>query len=239
MMGDWVNRSLILIKNFFMIIPRPWTPIQYQRSPEQANALAKPSSTDVRNKAGGFLAFLAWCTICYSLCHSIHHYKRRNQGHRNSFLGFLKYCPWIFRLVIPLLLLKVGYAIASSFVWTISPFKFDNNAAWLYGLGTTPVILIILIFEISGFSEPNEDRALLAQRAGPGRDADAMLRTRPQKPKWWRTTLFLLRDQHRTSEEQRTHTENSGGASSITLNVQQDYLELGVLSTEQRQPRIS
>ncbi len=213
-----------------MIIPRPWTAIQYQRSPEQANALARPSGTDARFKAGGFLAFLAWCTICYSLRHSIHHYKARNRGSWNSFRGLLGYCPWKFRLAIPLLLIKIVYAIASSVVWTINPMKFDGNAGWLYGLGSTPAILIILIFEIWGFLEPNEDRALLKQRAERGRITDAELGIR-QKPSWWSK---MSGDQHWTNEQRlRALTTEIGGGRPTTQNVERT-IELSYLSAEQQ-----
>lgn len=211
-----------------MIIPRPWTAIQYQRSPEEAYALARPSGTDARFKAGGFLAFLAWCTIFYSLRHSIHHYKPRNRGSWNSFRGFLRYCPWKFQLAIPLLLIEIGYAIASSFIWTISPLKFDGNPAWLYGLGVAPAFLIILIFEICGFLDPNEDRALLKQRTERGRAADSALGIR-HKPNWWSN---LSTNQHRTNEQrlQALPTEIGGGRPT-TWNIEQN-IELSFLSAE-------
>lgn len=201
-----------------MTIPRSWTALQYQRSPEQASALARPSATDARLKAGGFLAFLAWCTICYSLRHSIHHYKLRNRGSWNSFRGFLQYSPWKFQLAIPLLFLKIVYAIASSFVWAINPFKFDGNAAWLYGLGIAPAFLIILIFEICGFLEPNEDRALLQQRAERGRAIDSALGIRQKKPNWWGK---LPRDQHWTNEQRlRALPTEIGGGRPTTRNIE-------------------
>lgn len=216
-----------------MIIPRPWTAVQYQRSPEQARALARPSSTDARLKAGGLLAFLAWCTICYSLRHSIHHYKRRNRGSWNSFRGLLQYCPWKFQLAIPLLLLKIAYAIASSFVWTISPFKFDGNAAWLYGLGIAPAFLIILIFEICGFLEPDEDHALLQQRVERGRVTDSALGIRQKKPNWWSK---LPRDQHWTNEQRlRALPTEIGGGRPTTRNMERNIELSSYASAEQQQ----
>ena len=215
-----------------MIIPRPWTAIQYQRSTEQANALAVPSGTDARFKAGGFLALLAWCTICYSLRHSIHHYRPRNRGSWNNFRGFLQYCPWKFQLAIPLLLIQIGYAIASSFIWTISPFKFDGNPAWLYGLGITPALLIILIFEICGFLEPNEDRALIKQRTERGRAADSALGIR-HKPNWW--SNLSSANQYRTNEQRlRALPTEIGGRQPVTESIERN-IELSFLSAEQQQ----
>ena len=217
-----------------MNIPRSWTAIQYQRSPEQANTLARSSATDARFKAGGVLALLAWCTICYSLRHSIHHYRLRNRGSWNSFRGFLQYCPYKFQLAIPLLLIEIGYAIASSFIWTISPFKFDGNPAWLYGLGIAPALLIILTFEICGFLEPNEDRALRMQRAERGRAADSVLGIR-QKPNWWSKRSSA--NQHWTTEQrlQALSTEiEGGGGGQLTRGNPERNIELSFLSAEQQ-----
>lgn len=213
-----------------MVIPRRWTAIQYQRSPEEANTLARSSGTDSRFKAGSFLALLAWCTICYSLRHSIHHYKPRNRGSWNSFRGFFRYCPWKFQLVVPLLLIEIGYAIASSFIWTISPFKFDGNPAWLYGFGIAPALLIILIFEIFGILEPNEDRALIKQRAERGQAADSALGIR-HKPNWWSS---LSANQHRTNEQRlQALTTEIGGGQPTTGDVERN-IELSFLSAEQQ-----
>ena len=210
-----------------MAIPRPWTPIEYQRSPEQTEAVAKPSATDARFKAGGLLAFLAWCTICYSLRHSIQHYKPRNRGLWNSSRGFLQYCPLQFLLAIPLLLVVVGYNLASSFAWTISPLKFDGDAGWMYGLGSTPAFLIIVIFEIRGFLDPNEDRALISQRAERGRAHDAELGL-TKKPSWWSK---MSGDRYLTAEQRlKALTTEVGGRRPAPRNIDQT-IELNELST--------
>lgn len=200
-----------------MTIPRSWTPIEYQRSPQQTNTIAKPSGTDMRFKAGGFLAFLAWCTICYSLQHSIHHYKPQNRGPVNSFRGFLCYCPLKFLLVIPLLLMIISYTIASSFVWTISILKFDVDPGWMYGLDSGPALLIILIFEIRGYIEPNEDRALIEQRAERGRAHNAELGL-SKKPSWWSRSPA---DRHLTAEQKlKALTTEIGGGRATARNIE-------------------
>lgn len=206
-----------------MIIPRSWTALEYQRSLQQQNALAKPSATDARFKAGGFLAFLAWCTICYSLRHSIHHYKPRNRGQLNRFVGFLKYCPTKLLLTIPLLLVVILYDIASSFVWSVSPLKFDGDAGWMYGLGHAPIFLIIAIYEIWGYLNPNEDRALLKQRAERGRAVDAELRL-AKKPSWWSK---MSGDRHLTNEQRlKALTSEVGGGRATARNIER-AIELG------------
>lgn len=206
-----------------MIIPRSWTTLEYQRSLQQQNALAKPSATDSRFKAGSFLAFLAWCTICYSLRHSIHHYKPRNRGQLNRLIGFLKYSPAKLLLTISLLLVVILYDIVSSFVWSVSPLKFDGGAGWMYGLGNAPIFLIVAIYEVWGYLDPNEDRALLKQRAERGRAVDAELRL-VKKPSWWSK---MSGDRHLTSEQRiKALTTEVGGGRATARNIER-AIELG------------
>lgn len=206
-----------------MTIPRSWTAIELQRSPQQESTKAKPSGTDTRFKAAAVLAFLAWCMICYSLQHSIHYYKPKNRGPWNSFTGFVQYGPTKFLLTIPLLLVRVGYAVASSFEWTISPLKSNSNAAWMYGLGYAPTLLIIVVFEICGYLDPNEDRALLKIRAERGRSVDAELGIQ-KKPHWW----SRVTGDHHLSTEQRLKnmTREIGGGRATAANLER-AVEMG------------
>lgn len=199
-----------------MNIPRSWDTIQYQHSTQQENALAKPSGTDTRFKAGGLLALVAWCVTCYSLQQSIHYYKPKNTGLWNSFGGFWRSCPAKFKLTVPLLFVPVTYAIVSSFVWTVSPLKYDADAGWIYGLGHVPVLLIIAIFQVYGYLELNEDRALLKMRAERGRSLDAELGL-SKKPNWWRQ----LAGDHDLTTEQRLKalTTEIGGATATATNI--------------------
>ncbi len=208
-----------------MTIPRPWSKIEYQRSPEQTEDFAKPSATDARFKAGAFLAVCAWCIICYNLRHSIHHYKPRNRGLWNSFVGFLHYAPLKFLLIIPLAAVRVGYDIACSFEWSISPLKYDVNAGWMYGLGYAPAFLVILVLNIWGYIDPNEDRELLRLRALQGRAADAELGL-TQKPSWW----SKLHGGYHFGAEQRLKalTTEIGGGRATQRNLERT-IELGTM----------
>lgn len=206
-----------------MVVPRSWTALEYQRSPQQQNALAKPSATDSRFKIGGFLAFLAWCTICYSLQHSIHHYKPRIRGPLSPLVGCLRYSPAKFLLTIPLLLVVILYDIVSSFVWSVSPLKYDGGAGWMHGLGLAPIFLVIVVFEIWGYLDPNEDRALLKQRAERGRAVDAELRL-VKKPSWWSK---MSGDRHLTNEQRlKALTSEVGGGRATARNIER-AIELG------------
>lgn len=171
-------------QNFFLTVPRNWTGIGHQRSPEQTSTEAKPVATDGRFKAGAIFAFLAWCVICYSLRHSIQSYKPRNRGAWNSLKGFVDWAPLKFKLVLPLALVVLGYAATIAFEWDISPLKYGVEPGWIYGLGYTPVLLIIVIFEIFGYVDKNEDRILIEQRRERGRTADAEMGI-ARKPGWW------------------------------------------------------
>lgn len=210
-----------------MTIPRPWANIEYQGSAQQIHDYAKPSGTDLRFKAGAFLALLAWCTICYCLHHSIHHYKPPTHGLVPSLVAFLRHAPLKFLLIIPITAVRVGYDIATSFVWSISPLKYDVNPAWMYGLGYGPAFLVILLANVWGYVEPNEDRDLLRQRAERGRSIDAELGLAAnQKPSWWSK---LHGDNHLSTESRlRAMTTEIGGGRATQRNLERT-IELGTM----------
>lgn len=173
--------------NFFMTIPRRWTPIQKQRSPDQQEEIARPAATDARFKAAGFLAIVCLIMIAYSFGHSMYRYKSRPQG-RKWFAFYLTFIPLKLLLIYIMAVVKVAFAIASSFEWSISPLKFDGDPGYLFGLGYGPVLLVLIILNIYGYIDPNEDRALINQRIERGRATDAELgiAAGTRKPAWWR-----------------------------------------------------
>jgi hypothetical protein len=167
-----------------MTIPRSWSAMLLQRSPAQQRAIAEPSATDGRFKAASFFAILAWLTICYSLRHSLHHYKPRNRGLFNSLAGFLRYAPRRFFLIIFLSAIKIGYDLATTWNFDISPLKFNSNPVWMYSLGYLPCLLVLLVMEIWGYIGENEDRQIIDQRREIERNTDAELGV-VRKPHWW------------------------------------------------------
>src|ERR1700743_833679 len=118
-----------------MTIPRTWTHIKLQRSASQQEGLARPAATDPRFKAAAFFAVCAWLLICYSVRHSIHHYKPRNHGLWKSFNGFFHYVPTRFIILITLVAAHISYAILSAFDFNVSPLKYDSNPGGVYGIG--------------------------------------------------------------------------------------------------------
>jgi hypothetical protein len=208
-----------------MLIPRAWTPIEEQRSIDQTTGVAEPAATDARFKAAAFLLFLSWLVVCFSLRHSIHHYKPRNRGLFNSFIGFFYYTPIKFLLTIPLSLIMIGYEVAIAFDFSFSPLRLGVNPAWIYGLGWTPIALIILIYEIAGIIYPNEDTELLRQRRMRGAEIDQEMGF-VKKPRWW-SHLHGDLSVHETVSK---NIREVGGGAATARNVERS-IEMGILPT--------
>jgi hypothetical protein len=217
--------------NFFLVIPRSWTPIQLQRSPEQQNLTARPTAIDTRFKSGGFVAVAALFVICYGLGHSIHRYCPRPAGGLRRSVFYLDAAPPKFKIAIVSLFIKVGYTVASSFEWAISPLKYDVNSGWIYGLGYAPSLLIIAIFNVYGYIEENEDQLLIAQRAERGYAIDSELGLERKKPSWWRKMRPDYRspviDEHGKIKSLVTEI---GGGRPTQRNLER-YIELGNMRT--------
>jgi Protein of unknown function (DUF2434) len=209
-----------------MLIPRAWTPIEEQRSVDQTADVAEPAATDVRFKVAAFFLFLSWLVVCFSLRHSIHHYKPRNRGLFNSFIGFFRYTPIKFLLTIPLSLVMIGYEVAIAFDFSFSPLRLGVNPAWVYGLGWTPIALIILIHEIAGIIYPNEDTELIRQRRMRGAEIDQEMGF-VKKPRWW----SRLHGDHNLSVHEtvsRNIQGGVGGGAATARNIERS-IEMGIL----------
>ena len=88
--------------------------------------------------------------------------------------------------------------------------KYDVHPAWPYGLGYGPSLLILIIFNIWGYIDRNEDLQLIDQRRARGRAVDAELGI-VKKPAWWNR----VRGDYYLTDEQRLRnltTEIGGGA---------------------------
>ncbi|EHK19060.1 uncharacterized protein TRIVIDRAFT_78067 [Trichoderma virens Gv29-8] len=183
--------------NFFLVVPRSWSFVEMQRSPEQTLAKAIPTATGARFKAGAFCLVIAWFTIVFSLRHSIYHYKPRNRGVFNRTLGLVRAIPLRFVLTIPLAGALVAYQTLISFNWTFSVMRYGGVVPVIFAWGYGPSLLIIFVQVAYGFASPNEDKALLAQRRQRGDLIDRELGI-VKKPAWWKRVrgdhLLSMRD---------------------------------------------
>ncbi|KAI1939986.1 hypothetical protein LOZ66_002421 [Ophidiomyces ophidiicola] len=218
--------------NFFLTIPRSWTNIQKQRSFDQQETLARPTATDGRFKSASFVAIVCVLLICYSLGHSLYRYKSRPQG-RVNVAYYIAVTPLKFTLTIPIAALRIGFGIVSVFEWTISPLKYNGNPGWIYGFGYTPILLILTIFNIYGYLDPNEDQDLIRQRIERGRSADDELGVdrKSKKPHWWHRSRpdFTVGPTGTDLDSRfRCLVPQVGGGAATQQNIQKN-IEMGVL----------
>ncbi|KAI9036778.1 DUF2434 domain-containing protein [Aspergillus affinis] len=171
--------------NFVLTIPRSWSPIEHQQSPEQQELDARPVATDTRFRVAAFTALAGMLVICCALEHSIYRYKARPATILGQLLFYFNEAPSQFLVLIALLGVKIGYAIASAFDWSVSPLRYDVDVGWLYGLGYTPVLLVIVVMNMCGFCELNEDQALIAQRGDLEAARASKFGIGRKKPSWW------------------------------------------------------
>ncbi|KAI0024046.1 hypothetical protein F4780DRAFT_689460 [Xylariomycetidae sp. FL0641] len=171
--------------NFFLLVPRNWGAIEYQRSEAQTIAKAIPASTDGRFKAAALILVVCWATIVVSLWHSIRHYEARNRGWFNRLLGLIRYMPIRFMFMLPVLLGMIGYQALSAWVFDLSPKKADTNLIAMYVGGYAPSLLLLFIQNAAGLMRKNEDKQLIRQRRERGNALDQELGL-VKKPAWWR-----------------------------------------------------
>ena len=164
-----------------MVVPRSWTSIEKQRDLTQTLKYAEPMATDPRFKLGALFLFIGWLTTSYSLIHSIKHYKPST---RHLISRLLKSMPTKFLLTLPLALITIGYEAAISFEFSISPLKLGTHLGFMYGLGWAPIALILLIYEVAGYKDPNEDRVIIRQRRIRGAEIDAEIGIAMENH-WW------------------------------------------------------
>ncbi|KAI9735896.1 MAG: hypothetical protein M1834_001362 [Cirrosporium novae-zelandiae] len=213
--------------DFFMTIPRAWGQIEKQNSSNQALTVAKPTATDARFKAGAFLSICAYIVIICCLLKNLHYYSPPKYTHA-PIARFFLYTPFKFLLVIPIVLIPIGYAVASSFDWTISPMRYNVDPAYMYGFGYAPIAAILIVFIVAGYDDPNEDRALIADRIERGRVADTELGI-TKKPSWWSK---LHGDAHLSPEQRlRNLTMEVGGGPATGGNIERT-LELNRMQKE-------
>ncbi|KAF2760758.1 hypothetical protein EJ05DRAFT_530605 [Pseudovirgaria hyperparasitica] len=171
--------------SFFLVIPRSWGKLQQQRSPEQQAEIAAPNATNIRLKIGGIIAAVAWSVIVYSLFHSARHYSTRSQNR----------IPLKLVAALVVLAIRIAYSTASAYVWDIGISKFDGDPAWPFALGYGSSLLLLVILEIAGLRDENEDKVIIQLRREMGRAVDAELGYKA-KPSWWNKAAASMHLNH-------------------------------------------
>lgn len=204
--------------DFFMGIPRNWGSLELQRYPEQSRLRAAPGATDNRLKAAAFLLLMCWLTTVYYLRHSIKHYKERNRGIFNRAVGFVKFTPYRFMLILPLALAVVAYQALSAWVFEYSVMDIRGNNISTFVGGYAPALLIMLVQIVAGFLNPNEDRELIRQRRIRGAAADHELGV-VRKPAWWRRANGEVRDGETMRERIARNVREVGGGRATAKHI--------------------
>ncbi|KAJ9133436.1 DUF2434 domain-containing protein [Pleurostoma richardsiae] len=207
--------------NFFLVVPRSWSSIELQRSPEQALARAIPAATGGRFKAAAFCLLVCWIVTAVSLRHSIKHYCARNRGFFNRAFSVLRYAPFRFILMLPLALALVAYQALCAWRFQWSPLNVHGNNAAIYAGGYAPSLLILIIQVIHGFVTPNEDRELQRQRRIRGLEHDREMGL-VRKPAWWRR----INSEHVAGESMRERIARNvrelGGGRATARNIDRE-----------------
>ncbi|KAK3314120.1 hypothetical protein B0H66DRAFT_371913 [Apodospora peruviana] len=181
--------------NFFLIIPRNWGRIWLQRFPQQTIDEAIPAATDGRFKVAAFCLFIVWLITCFSLRHSIKHYRERNRGLLNRAMGIIRYTPVRFLVLIPLSLVIPAFQALVAWKFEYSPLNVKGMNAAIYAGGYAPSLLIVYIQALGGYLNPNEDLELQRQRHVRGEQLNDEMGI-VRKPAWWRR----LNDDYRPGE---------------------------------------
>lgn len=124
----------------------------------------------------------------------------------------------------------MAYGIASAWLWDLSIFQDDVNIGWPFGLGYGTIALILIVFEIAGFVEENEDKIILAQRRERGREQDAEIGY-TKKPNWWSRNWT---DRYGTADQRlKNMTTEVGGGRPTARGITQT-IEMGNMSIRNR-----
>jgi hypothetical protein len=167
-----------------MSVPRRWTSVTGQGGIVQQMAVAKPMATDGRFKSSAILLCVSLLVVFYNIRHILYYYGPRRHGPFGLIPSLLHYLPTLFFLNIILIMIYLAYLVASTWKFDISLMKYNAVPSWGFCFGYTPCLLIIIVFNVWGFMEENEDKQLMNQRIERGLAADAEIGI-VRKPNWW------------------------------------------------------
>jgi len=167
-----------------MSVPRSWSNITDQGGIVQQMTMAKVTATDGRFKAGSLALCIAWLIIVYCIRHTLHYYRPHIRAPFNFGKLLLREFPLRLSVALIIMGVYVGYTTAASWNFNISIIKYDVPVVYPYALGYTPCVILLLIFNVWGYLESNEDKILIKQRITRGRIADAEIGI-TKRPSWW------------------------------------------------------
>jgi hypothetical protein len=167
-----------------MSVPRRWTSISAQGGIVQQTAVAKPTATDGRFKTGAILLCVSWLLIFFNVRHILYYNKPRRYGSFGLIPSVVRYLPMRFFLSIILIAIYDAYLVATTWKFDISLMKYNASPVWGFCFGYAPCLLIIVVFNVWGLMEENEDKQLMKQRVERGLSADAEIGL-VRKPGWW------------------------------------------------------
>lgn len=153
--------------------------------------VAKPVATDGRFKGGGIMLCISWIILVYCAHHNLYYYRLRTHPAdpmpKRSIIDVatvIRHLPIRYTLALLVIPVYIAYTIAEAFVFDISVMKYDVAVVWPFALGYTPCVIVLFLFNIWGFIEPNEDKEIIRQRFERGQAADAEIGI-TKKPSWW------------------------------------------------------
>jgi hypothetical protein len=182
----------------------------------QQMAVAKPMATDGRFKSSAILLCISLLVIMVNIRHILYHYKPRRYGPFSLIPAVVHYLPTQFFLSIILMTIYLAYLVASTWKFSISLMKYNASPSWGFCFGYAPCLLIIVVFNVWGFLEENEDKQLMKQRIERGQEADAEIGI-VRKPSWW-------------SKARGDTAPNVSGRSEDPPSSGKDAVELGGIS---------
>jgi hypothetical protein len=167
-----------------MSVPRSWSNITNQGGIVQQMTVARPVATDGRFKASTVFLSIAWLIILYCIRHILHYYRPHRRNPVNFTKILIREFPAQYTMGLIVMGVYVGYTFAATWNFNISVMKYDVAVVYPYAFGYTPCILLLTIFNVWGYIEPNEDKALIKQRIARGQSVDAEIGI-TKKPSWW------------------------------------------------------
>lgn len=128
---------------------------------------------------------VCWFLTIISLRTSIKYYRPRNRGIINRFIGFVRFTPVRFKLLIPIAAVIPAFQAFVAWHFASSPLNVKGHNAAIYAGGYAPALLILYIQIVFGCLNPNEDKELQRQRQERSRQLNQEMGV-SQKPSWWR-----------------------------------------------------